>query len=94
MALASGYRHGLVKKLYWTDDWDYDLIYSYMMGAELNVPWYAAQKGKYPEYDRAKVIAFYPAPLSNHSPAWAKHFIAYVRGATEVKKLDDLGFDK
>ncbi len=94
VALASGSRHGLVKKLYWTDDWDYDLIYSYMMGTELNVPWYAAQKDKYPEYDRAKVIVFFPDPFNRPSPAWGKHFIAYVRGATGVRDLSDIGFTK
>jgi hypothetical protein len=92
VALASGYKHDLIKKLKWTFDWDYDLIYSYMMGAELNVQWYAAQKDKYPEYDRAKVIVFYPDPFDRLSPAWGKHFIAYVRGATNVRDLSDIDF--
>jgi hypothetical protein len=94
VALASGYKHDLIKKLKWTQDWDYDLIYSYQLGAELNVPFYGNHPERYAPYNRAKVVAFFPAPFNNGSPAWAKHFIAYVRGATEVVKLDDLGYNQ
>lgn len=33
-------------------------------------------------------------PLHRQSPAWAKHFVAYVRGATGVNDLSDLGYRK
>lgn len=94
VALASGYKRGLKKTFYWESNWDYDLIYSYKIGAALNVSWYAARPERFAPYNRAKVIAFYPAPFDVRAPAWGKHFIAYVRGATGVKDLTDIGFDK
>lgn len=95
IALASGYRPVLTKKPSMDLDWDYDLIYSYQIGAELNVNWYARQSSEwYAPYDHAKVVVFYPAPFNRKSPAWGKHFVAYVRGAIQAKNLKDLGFDR
>jgi len=94
VALASGYRRGIEKAFRFDNDWDYDLIYSYQMGAELNRHWYATKPDGYAPYDRVKVIVFYPPPFYRESPCWGKHFIAYVRGATDVNELSDLGFDK
>jgi len=94
IALASGYRRGLETENNWDYDWDYDLIYSYQLGYELNHPWFAKYPEVYAPYDHTKIITFYPAPFYHESPAWGKHFIAYVRGATGVKYLKDLGFDR
>jgi hypothetical protein len=94
VALASGYRHGLIKGIYWDSNWDYDLIYSYQFGAELNIKVYGDQPEKFAAYNRAKVIIFYPPPFDNRAKHWAKHFIAYVRGATGVKELKDLGYEE
>jgi len=93
VALGAGFRRGL-KKVYWDDNWDYDLIYSYMIGAELNNAWYARHTDAYAPYDRCKVVVFFPPPFYKDTPNWGKHFVAYVRGATGVKELSDLGFDK
>jgi len=92
VALASGFRRGLVKKQFWDFNWPYNLIYSHQIGAELNVPWYAQRPKRYAPYNRAKVIIFHPAPFDNRVPEWGKHFIAYVRGATGVYDLSDLGW--
>lgn len=40
----------------------------------------------------AKVVPFYPPLFSERPSHWDKHFTAYVRGATGVAKLDDLGY--
>jgi hypothetical protein len=44
--------------------------------------------------NRAKVIVFYPQLFNGSTPDWARHFIAYVRGATGVQDLQDLGYEK
>ena len=95
VALAAGYRRGLKEKPeVWDFDWRYDLIYSYQIGAELNKPWYGNRPERYAPYNRSKIISFYPSPFDVRTPKWTDHFIAYVRGATGVKDLKDLGYDK
>jgi hypothetical protein len=74
----------------WDSDWDYDLIYSWSFGAELNVKWYADNPKWLAQYDRAKIIVLFPSPFNKLTPNWSKHFIAYVRGANGTRKLDDL----
>jgi len=94
VALAAGYRRGLVKSQYWERDWSYSIMYSYLIGAELNIKWYGDRPERFAPYNRAKVIVFYPPPFDKRAPDWAKHFIAYVRGATGVKELRDLGYEE
>jgi hypothetical protein len=74
----------MIKKLYWEDNWDYNPNLSYRIGNDLN--------STRPPFDRAKIIIFYPDPFNEKTPHWGKHFIAYVRGATDAAKLDDLGY--
>ncbi len=94
VALASGYRRGLVKSQYFDYDWSYDIIYSYQIGAELNIKWYADRPERFAPYDRAKIVVFYPPPFDKRVPDWGRHFIAYARGATGVKELKDLGYEE
>ena len=93
VALASGTRRNL-EGVYFDADWRYDIIYSYRIGAELNNKWYSDRPERYAPYEYAKVIVFYPGPFAPKTPDWARHFIAYVRGATVVKKLEDLEYKK
>jgi hypothetical protein len=92
VALAAGYRQGLKQGKFYDKEWDYDLIYSYLTGAHINIKWYGDQPELFAPFNRAKVVVFYPPPFSN--PHWAKHFIAYVRGATGVRELNDLGYEE
>jgi len=94
VALAAGYRPSITENEYWDMDWDYDLVYSYKLGAELNVKAYGDQSKKYAPYNRAKVVIFYPPLFDKRVKHWARHFIAYVRGATGVGELKDLGYEK
>lgn len=87
VALGAGY-YG--PRRTWISDYEYPVEYSHQMGAELNIPVYSDQFEKYADYNRAKVIVFYPQPFNAKTPGWAKHFIAYARGAAEIKDLDDL----
>lgn len=91
VALASGDRRG-IKKTRFDYDWDYDIIYSYLIGAELNISWYGERPERFAPYNRIKVIVFWPPPFDKRVPEWGKHFIAYVRGATGVEMLEDLGY--
>lgn len=77
----------------WTYDgqWDFDRVYSWMAGAELNRPYYAAPDHveKYAPYDMAKVVLIYPSifqtspqqlPRGNGSTHMMQHFLAYLQG--------------
>jgi hypothetical protein len=94
VALAAGYRRGLEKVQYFDSDWSYDIIYSYLLGAELNNKWYGDRPKRFAPYNRAKVVVFYPPAFDKRCPDWPRHFIAYVRGATGVKELKDLGYEE
>lgn len=89
VALSAGYRRG-VDKEYWDINWQYDLIYAYMIGAELNNSWYSKYPEKYGPYDRAEIVIFYPPAFCDKTPEWGRYFIAYVRGAHNIKNIDDL----
>lgn len=94
VALASGYRRTTTEFEKFSLNWDYDIIYSWMIGQELNNPWYGQRPERFAPYSNVKVIVFYPAPFDKRVPHHSKHFIAYVRGATGVKDLEDIGFEK
>lgn len=94
VALASGYRRHTDKFKVWSKNWDYNIIYSWMIGKEFNSKWHGDRPKRFAPYNRAKVIVFYPPPFDKRTPHWAKHFIAYVRGATGNKELEDLGFEE
>lgn len=92
VALGAGYRRIIDDKQKYFSNWPYDVIYSYQMGRELNRKEYSKKSHMYASYDRAKIVIFYPPPFNPATPDWSRHFIAYVRGATNVEKLDDLGY--
>lgn len=94
VALGAGYRRGVKKAQFFDRDWQYDVVYAYLIGAELNMKWYGDREERFAPYNRAEVVVFYPPPFSRKTPAWGKFFVAYVRGATGVKNLDDLGFSE
>jgi len=94
VALGAGYRRGIIGFHHWYPDWSYDIIYSYLIGVELNNRWYGDRPEKFAPYNRAKIVSFNPPPFHPKTPDWARHFIAYVRGATGVKELKDLGYEE
>ena len=93
VALASGYRRGVETPFYFDLDWDYEVIYSYLIGRYINHSWFGVpeRSERFAPFGRAKVVVFYPPPFDPRTPHWGKHFIAYVRGAQSVKRLSDLG---
>ena len=88
VSLAAGYRRQTRGKSNYAMDWDYDLIYSWQIGAELNHPWFGdeAREKRFASWRAAEVVVFYPEPMGR-SPAWGKHFVAYVRGAHLIRVL-------
>ena len=87
VALASGYRRRLIKSKTWDHDWDYDLIYSWQLGREVNTAWFGDRPDRFAPWDAARLVIFWPAPFDSRTPAWGKHFVAYVRGAMGVNVL-------
>lgn len=84
ISLASGYRRSLKRTFTYNLDWDYDVIYSFLIGQYINHAWFGRPERaeRFAPFNRARVVVFYPAPFDSRSPHWGKHFIAYVRGAT------------
>lgn len=87
VALAAGWRRRADKFHAWDFDWDYDLIYSWQLGRELNHPWFGERATRFAPWDAAKVVVFYPPPFDPRTPAWSKHFVAYVGGANGIQEL-------
>ena len=81
VALASGYERNPAGHT-WRSDWPFDPKFSFQMGAELNVPFYSRDPQKYAPYDRADIVVFYPKPFDERTPAWGRHFVQYIKGAT------------
>jgi len=89
IALASGYRRKTDKYHDFEMEWNYDLIYSWKLGAEVNQPWFGepVRHGRFAPWNMAKIAIFYPEPFGR--PRWGQHFVAYVRGAYLIKSLPD-----
>jgi len=91
IALASGYRRQTDQYHAWSHDWNYDLIYSWQLGRELNNSWYGVPERaeRFAPWNKAKIAIFYPEPFGR-SPYWGQHFVAYVRGANGVTELPEV----
>jgi hypothetical protein len=90
IALASGYRRQTDKYHEFSQAWNYDLIYSWKLGAEINLPWYGAEerRQRFAPWNKSKIAIFYPEPFGR-APHWGQHFVAYVRGANGIKTLPE-----
>jgi len=63
-------------------DLDYGAVYSWQLGAELNLPYYAEHPDQYAHWDAAQIIAMYPCPFDTRNPRFAKHFARMSRAPT------------
>ncbi len=92
ISLASGYRRQTDKYHVFSLDWNYDLIYSWQLGVEINHPWFGMpeRSERFAPWNKAKIAIFYPAPFDPRVPHWGQHFVAYVRGAQMIKSLPEL----
>ena len=80
------------------ENWNYDLAYSWMAGAEINDPWYGDRPQRFADWHMATAVAFYPSVFSlvntddnrrgaNSSspvPVIMQHFVAYCQGAAGI----------
>lgn len=90
VALGCGWRRAVDGPAWaWTFDWDYELVYSWSLGREINMPWYAQHSQRFAPWDAAKFVVFYPNPFDVRVPAGPRHFVAYVRGPNDVKRLPE-----
>lgn len=91
IALASGYRRQTETFHKWSYDWNYDLIYSWQLGLEINNPWFGVEERaeRFAPWERAKIAIFYPEPFGR-TPHWGQHFVAYVRGAHHIRTLPEV----
>ncbi len=80
VSLGSGYDRHPTEFLAWRWDWNYNIYYSWQLGAELNIRWYGERPERYAPWGYAEYVYFYPEPFGR-APHWARHFVAYVRGA-------------
>lgn len=94
ISLASGYRRQTDKYHEFSLNWNYDLIYSWQLGRELNNAWFGVPERteRFAPWNKAKIAIFYPEPFGR-SKHWGQHFVAYVRGANGVQQIDDLAGD-
>lgn len=99
LALGCGYmRTPKPDGLIFSFTWDYDMVYSWQLGMEINNPWYGSveNQGRYAPWRYATAVAFYPSSFDlrsvpagpgYQSTAMMQHFATYVMGATGVNAL-------
>eukprot|EP01043_Picozoa_sp_COSAG02_P011526 COSAG02_NODE_424_length_22575_cov_79.088361_22_plen_501_part_00 len=78
--------------------WDYDRVYSWQMGREMNNAWYGtgSRVERYAPWNAAQVVVFYPSVFDvrgvhagpgDRLTNFMQHFVNYVRGATGLDGL-------
>jgi hypothetical protein len=85
IALGAGWKQR-DSKTTWEFNWDYDLKYSWQLGADINNVGRGGEAGE--PWAASKVVVLYPCPLDERSPGSFEHFVAYVRGATGQPESD------
>jgi len=83
IALAAGYRMKADGSGRQFGPWDYDPMYSWALGREINTKWFGDRPARFAPWNRAERAIFYPAPFNPRfpdEPFW-RHFEAYARGA-------------
>lgn len=74
--------------------WNYDVVYSHMLGAELNLAWYAEHPEDFAPWNQAPSAVLYPGPFDyrgftvatpdGETTSMMAHFVAYVKGAANI----------
>ncbi len=78
------------------EKWNYEMISSWMLGLEINQPYYGQFPARFSQWGAAARVAFYPSMFSNldilqtpcgNCSVRLQHFIAYVHGAANMTTL-------
>jgi hypothetical protein len=101
ISLGAGYRrvpnHTLTGS-YVYQYWDFDRVYSWQLGAELNIPWWGSPEraAMTAPWGAAQVVCLFPSVFDpgssqagpgNRSTVMMQHFVNYVRGANGLDGL-------
>ena len=96
IALGCGYRRQFDTFETFDLQWNYDYIYSWQLGKELNQPWFAQHPERFSSWDYASHTVFYPSIWDrrtanvtvggelSHWRAAMQHFVAYVLGSAGI----------
>lgn len=85
ISLGCGYRRGFPKGAYKYDlSWNYDYIYSWQLGSEINNAWYGNHPEQFAHWTRAPHVVFYPAIFD---PRLANVSAAPVSAVTTPRQL-------
>ena len=104
ISLGAGYRrvanHSAVldSSYAYSMQWDFDRVYSWQIGAEVNIPWWgsAEREALTAPWGVAQVVCLYPSVFDkgslqagpgNRSTVMMQHFVNYVRGANGLNGL-------
>lgn len=90
VALGAGYaswdQQTKEVKKQWSFNWRYEHVKSWELGAHIDNPWYGNRPERYGPWNACQIVMFYPEPFGR-TEDWGRHFIAYVRGAHNIKLL-------
>ena len=53
---------------HWDFGYDYEIVHSWMLGREINNPYYARFPAKFARWDMVKRVALYPSPFDGRIP--------------------------
>lgn len=86
VSLGAGfYRSPELARMFYSCDYDHDPGFDWFTGALLNDPGFARTAIQQSEYAAVQNIQLFPGPFDDpRTPSWARHFVAYVQGATGV----------
>lgn len=86
VSLGAGYVPQLDRYHEFDFNSNYNLIYSWKLGAELNHPWFGDRPERFAPWHAVEFAIFYPEPFGR-TTNWGRHFVAYVRGAHLIQEL-------
>lgn len=68
----------------WVCGLDYDVANSWQLGQEINWSGFVPPAGQTVPLNWSQAVAMYPGPFDGRFPDFAKHFVAYVKGAANL----------
>ena len=96
ISLCGGYRQGFeYDESNFDMRWDWDRMYSWKMGYELDNSCGPLGVGRYADFDYVKTVVFYTSVFDVRTKVYAnstwqagvQHFVSFVRGAAVIKDL-------